>query len=213
MKVWLSSTKNKVGIPYTGSEVRPDGSKNHGYFDLKRNPARINDVPELKGFPELKRFVQMMNGPESHFRTLGCEKVFSPSDSPLFKRKLVTFVDFAFEVVEWNATKTNCEGLYRAFEEFVGSKGDLPNTYGVEFSIGPAVFNDHPPVVAGVDQHRTPGECMVGWITAIWIFGYGGSDDAARKQWALALRIVHEFFERQNKTIPRETYRDMTTIS
>lgn len=184
MKVWLSRTDTKVGIPYTGSERRADGSQNHCYIDLKRNSEKIHDIPELKEFHELKTFVQMMNSHDSLFRTVGCERAFSPSESSEFKTRLVSLVEIIFEVVEWNTNVANFEGLYRAFETFAGAKGDLPNCYGVEFSVGPAFFNDH-----GVS----------GWIATIWIYGYEQSDSDARKQWALALQIVHDFFNRDTE--------------
>ena len=88
--------------------------------------------------------------------------------------------------------------MYRAFEEFVGSKGILPNNYGVEFSIGPAGFN---------------GPGLDGWIKAIWIYGCGRKDNDARKQWALALKIVHEFFERENWANPKDLYGELEPIS
>src|SRR5881397_1705353 len=97
----------------------------------------IEAIPELSGVPELRRLIEVINIPSSLFRTLGCEKAYSPSDEPRFRTKLVSFVHVAFEIVEWNLDNGNYEGLFRAFEEFCGSEGKSSDNFGIEFCIGP----------------------------------------------------------------------------
>ncbi|NVZ45125.1 hypothetical protein HX780_06730 [Pseudomonas tolaasii] len=44
----------------------------HPMIWLSREPERIDEIPELKGEPELKEFVRAINGPGLHFETFRC---------------------------------------------------------------------------------------------------------------------------------------------
>ena len=44
----------------------------YSYFDLRRHPEKIDEIPELKNDPVLKSFVSVLNDPEGHFMTHGC---------------------------------------------------------------------------------------------------------------------------------------------
>jgi hypothetical protein len=57
-----------LGIPYLKT-VDPDRD-NAGYFDLKKNPSKITEIPELKGWPEFAGFIRSVNSDGSFFRTL-----------------------------------------------------------------------------------------------------------------------------------------------
>jgi hypothetical protein len=198
MKVWLTPGTKHVGIPYVAKQ-RASGAQNYGYFDLKQHPKLIGKIPELEGIPELQHLVVMLNRPESVFQTLGCEKAFAESDMRGYRRRLTSYFDIVFSFLDWNLQEGNFRGLYQAFEEFAGSKGDLPNSYGVEFETGVATFNDH--------------NSIKGFQVGIWNFGYGETDKDAHREWAKGVAIVHEFFVKQNAAHPSGRYRSLKTVS
>jgi hypothetical protein len=178
----------RVGIPY--APVQHPGSRNYGYFNLKLHPEDIEKIPEIRSVPELRDVIVMLNGPDSLFQTLGCDKSLAPSDNPQYKRRMNSYFNVVFDVLNWNLYIKNFEGLYSKFEEFAGSKGDLPNSYGVQFEIGTAIFNEH--------------DGLTGLHVAIWNFGYGNNDTDARREWAKGLVIVHEFFKREIIANPKQ---------
>ncbi len=199
MKVYLTpQTGMRTGVPYSPVH-RPGGYDNYGYFDLKRRPEDINKIPEIRDLPELRQLIVMLNAPNSLFHTLGCEKSFAPSENPQYKRRMNSYFDIVYEVVNWNLDTKNFEGLYAKFEEFAGSKGDLPNSFGVEFALGITIFNEH--------------ANLTGLHTAIWNFGYGKNDAEAKREWRKGIAIVKEFFEIEIAANPMQHYSDQKMVS
>jgi len=126
MKVWPTETNQETSIPYTPKE-KAGTHQNYGYFDVKRHPELLNRIPELRTSRELRNFVRMMNSPETVFRTIGCDYGDRASDSPQYTFMYLSFVTIVFDILEWNLQKSNFTGLYTQFEQFAGSKGDLPS--------------------------------------------------------------------------------------
>ena len=62
---------NFVVFPYRPSE-REDGESNNGGIDLVKEPARIEEIHELYGYPWLRHFVTRVNSPRGLFMTFGC---------------------------------------------------------------------------------------------------------------------------------------------
>jgi hypothetical protein len=179
MKAWLSNSESGIGIPYPCTEPGPDGRRNYGYFDLKRQPELISKVPELKNTPELRRLVEAINNPDSLFRTLACEKAMGKSETSRFRKRLTSFVSIAFDVLAWNQRPGNYEMLFRAFEEFVGLEYADCDAIGVEFCIEPASFLNH-----GAS----------GWCLTLWNYGYGSTEPETRRQWSRGVTLLEKFF-------------------
>ncbi len=194
MKVWSTVTDQGLGVPYLPKR-HADGNRNHGYFDLKKTPDKISEIPEIQGCPELESFVKVVNSPDSCFQTLGSEKSFSDSESPQFKRKLVSYVDLAFEILEFNAR----ENFERLFDRFRNSSSHrLSESTGVEFEIGPATYR----------VHHFPG-----WRVTVWNFGYGQTDAEARVHWALGLEVLREFLSNESRLFSQEHKGNRKTIT
>jgi hypothetical protein len=183
VKIFWSENAPLLPIPYLPAERPEKGNANDGYFDLKKNPELIPSIRELKNSRQLLAFVQTLNDPASFFRTLGCEKAFSESDSSKFERKLASYVDIVFEIVDFNGK----DNFRRLFDSFESSARQYPQSdaIGVEFSIGPVSFND-----LGVG-----GEYL-----ALWNYGYGHSDSQAVTRWAMGLDLVRKFFDKESRS-------------
>ena len=140
-----------------------------------------------------------MNGPETVFRTIGCDYGGDrASDNPLFRFMYLSFVTIVYDILEWNLNREHFIGLYNRFERFAGSKGDLPFPFGSEFSIGLTPFTEHN---------------VTGFHLNIITSAYGNNRMEAKKLWRDAFLMIHEFFVEQNKMFPRSTYSQLRTVS
>ena len=192
----MSTTEDGIGVPCAPQD-HEDGSRNYGYCDLKNHPETIGTIPELRDFPELQRFVKSVNVSNSLFRTLGCEKSFHDSDTPIYKRKLVSYVDLAFEILKFNGSQKAFEHLFEWLRTFAA--GWPPSeAVGIEFEIGPASYNDH---------H------FLGWRVSAWNYGYGQNDSEARESWKVGLGLLQKFLENESSRFSHELHRGEEAIS
>jgi hypothetical protein len=180
MRMRLEETEEYLCLPYA-AERRPDGV-NHGYFDLKRNPRHIAEVPEIYGWPELEDVITIANHSDSIFRTLGCEIVLIDFDDPKLKKRLVSYVDLAFEILSLNEEKENYYQLFRRLEEFA-APFQLPGNVSVLFEICPTRFAAHQ---------------FDGWRVTLWNAGIGRSDSEARAAWHLGVEVFKEFISTES---------------
>lgn len=175
MKMRLEETEEYLCLPYTAE--RKYDRVNHGYFDLKRNPSHIREIPELDGWPELAEMVRIVNDHDSLFRTLGCEVVLMDFDDPMPKKRLVSYVDIAFEILSLNTEKENYHRLYRRFGEFA-SPLQLPGNVSILFEICPTYFAAHQ---------------FQGWRVTLWNAGSGRTDGEIRAAWHLGVEVCKDF--------------------
>jgi hypothetical protein len=75
----------------------PDGTMNHGYVLLKSNPAAIDSLPEVDGYPELRNFLRVVNSDTSVIESVGCEKgFFDDNNQDVAKWYIGSYVDLIF---------------------------------------------------------------------------------------------------------------------
>ena len=180
MTLRLEETNEYLCLPYN-IERRFDGI-NHGYFDLKRIPRLIAEVPELYGWPEMEEMVGTINHSDSLFRTLGCAIALMDFADPRLKKRLVSYVDIAFEILSLNAEKENYRRLFQRFEEFA-TPFQLPGNVSILFEICPTLFADHQ---------------FHGWRVTLWNAGLGRTDTEARAAWHLGIEVVRDFITTEN---------------
>ncbi len=126
----ITETDAGTGIPY-GPASRETGARNFGYFDLKRFPSLIDEVPELRDSPALFKLVQRLNRQDSIFRTLGCNR-----------QAHRMYVHIAFEILHWNQTKTAFRRLGTDFSTWHDSSFPELCATDVEFRIGPVTYHE-----------------------------------------------------------------------
>jgi hypothetical protein len=93
-------------VPYPSFE-REDGSRNHGLVSLKSNPEAASHIPEVQDWPELRRFLEVINAPASPIESLGCEKAYFPDESANATVKIASYVDVAFSLAPLNQEPEN----------------------------------------------------------------------------------------------------------
>jgi hypothetical protein len=102
-------------VPYDAREYA--GGRNQAYEDLKKDPERIEAIPELASLPALRGFVRTMNARDSAFRTLGCHVMKAQQIPDGFKAGIWCYVDIAFEALSWNDTPYSWDDLFRKLSE------------------------------------------------------------------------------------------------
>ena len=173
---WREDPPEDFGIPYRPN-VRSEG-ENFGYFDLKRDLGRIDDIPELRDWPPLRKMVQTVNEPTSFFRTVACDTgILDTSGDPPLKR-VGCYFRIAFEILKWNLDKENYHYLFDAIYQRCSSTR-LTNKVVVAGGIKPTHFNDH-----GV----------FGWTLMIDVSGYAPTEQEARESWTQAMELLENIF-------------------
>lgn len=183
--------KNGLGIPYPKNTSFE--SSNIGYADLKKFPEKIDELPELKEWDELKSLIKSINNIENIFRTLRCD--VSQSKDRKVDFKVTSYVTLAFEILDWNV-KENFKELFKDFSKF--SKSVQPSKLTVvEFELIPTSYNDH---------------SYNAWSIDIWNHGFGMSERFARSNWSKGIEILKAFFYDQNSKYGKELRKDRKTI-
>jgi hypothetical protein len=68
-----------------------DANTRHEYVDLRENPEKIDELPEMRQSSEFRQMILAINAPVTLFRTFGCEFKCEPDESLLevAKQRLV----------------------------------------------------------------------------------------------------------------------------
>ena len=173
---WMEDP-DRAHVPYGADHS--SGRSNNGYYDLKLEPSLIERVHEAD-IPELRRFLEVLNAPNSFFRTLKLMYAACPDlDWPPFTHKLVSRTDLAFEVIDLNKEKLAFSQLFQEFRIWC-KRVKLGHSIGVQFEV----------------QRTTYHELgQVGWSVGLWNLGYGFSPVDARAEWAKGLVALQDFLE------------------
>src|ERR1700759_606724 len=103
------------------------------YYDLKRHPEQVLQIPEAESYPELSAFLTRINAPDSPFATAKCDVWGSDDISPeeeIFgaDEKCVSYVDLIF-------ADQKARSLFEKHQEFaqnlcqlLGRAPELPAT-------------------------------------------------------------------------------------
>src|SRR5579864_8876901 len=81
------------------------------YYDLKKHPELLQQVPEAMAYPELGAFLTRINAAEFPLATAKCDAWFSrevaPEEEIFGDRKFVSYIDLVFEdeSVRWSFEK------------------------------------------------------------------------------------------------------------
>ncbi len=150
------------------------------YFDLKRQPALIEKVEEAKRFPELAQFLRRANSARSVVESAKCdvwattelsaeEEIFNAS------HKFASYVDLVFSDIEHHQSLPLHEGFARSLTELLRLAPEI--RAAVEICVRRCFFGD-------------AGEEPEGFYFTLYVSGYGNDESAARKNWAIGLKLV-----------------------
>jgi hypothetical protein len=175
--IWISDEWGPA-VPY-GPVDHGDGTRNHGYVRLKDDLTLIGQVPEVDGWPELHRFLEVLNAPLSPVESVGCEKCYASSEEQGAPPVLLgSYVDVVFTKTALNDESENlllpASHLARAVENC--------ETWWASISFV-------------LQRNRLLAGTTMPWGLMLHVQNYGRSEEEARKFWSTSLSRLSKAIE------------------
>jgi hypothetical protein len=157
------------------------------YYDVKRDPQIISQVPEVAANPALREFLAALNAPASPFETAKCDSWLSEQmdveDEPFgAATKFCSYVD----VVPEEAARFSfgkIEEFARRFVKLLAQAPEIPAASDL--------------VIRRCFYHQggsTEGEIREGFYFTLYCCGYGDDEAHAQRSWAIALNLLQNAF-------------------
>jgi hypothetical protein len=145
------------------------------FIDLRANLSSIVEIPEAAKFPELAEFLATLNAPTSILQSAKCDVWFTTEITPedeIFEMggKFGGYVDLVF-TDDKKFSFAEHEHIAKRVVDLLKRVPEIPSS--VELLVRRCYF----------------GERDGFYITA-YCFGFGAGEEAARRQWAIALKLL-----------------------
>jgi hypothetical protein len=174
--VWISDEWGPA-VPYHPVE-HGDGTQNHGYVRLKENPGGAGRIPEVRGWPELQRFLEALNAPESPVESVGCEKGYFAGGEGTPSVKLGSYIDLVFSEPGLNDRPEN---LLLLASQLVRAVEDCEKWWAnISFVL---------------QRNRGLSGANMPWGLMLQIKNYGRSEEEARRLWGISLSRLSKAIE------------------
>lgn len=164
-----------LGIPYFKHDA---GS--HSYVNLREEPQRIDEIPELKECPTFRDFVAALNSSQSPFQTFGCDKGKHDWSHAQYSGCTVrygSYLDVAFVDREISHVDSYRD-LIRRFRQHASEN----HASG---------FHSMMHVYCAVRPTVSPNGNW--WTLSLHNFGVGRADDEAHHWWEHCIRHTQDF--------------------
>jgi len=150
------------------------------YFDLKRQPELLLEIPEACIYPELAEFLSWANERQSRLETAKCDawtsRELSVEDEVFGEAcKFSSYVDLLLTSTSREQLKDN-EGFVRELVRLLRHAPEMVST--VELIVRRCV------------DHRDNQDASDCFYVTFYLHGYGEDESEARKRWAIALTMV-----------------------
>lgn len=165
-----------LGVPYWRSE---DDLKSHSYIDLKQQPERSAELPEIQDWPELKIAIDKING-HRLFKTLGCGSWVHETESP-DQIQFTSYIAFCYDQMKLNEDAQAYYRLFHHFNVFLLER-TLLEDLRMHFTVRQTNFNG--------------GKIAVGYSADLGLTAFGSSIEQARKYPNLAFSLLTEFLRK-----------------
>jgi hypothetical protein len=173
MLIKIRREPKPIGVPYG----RPQEElSSHSYINLRQFPEGIDDIPEVRDWPELRATLVDLNRSGSAFQTLGCEKMEIEEQGA---HSVSGYVQICFE----NLSKAKDEKFYTVlFNRFYrhAETGWPDNLTHVIFEIQPTIF---------IELGALSCLSISFWLIVVDC----GSAVEAKEKWSGALKFFREF--------------------
>src|ERR1035438_2399740 len=175
----IKSTDQVYDIPYVTHGSTSD------YIDLRSQPTRIDELPELNQEPRLKALVSLLNDPSGMFMTQGCwvrkrrpglpgsTVIPIPEEAENAPYWYSSYVVFSFSHLNQNKKEH-----YEAIHQCYPSDRNESNTC---FELGPVYFCTPTEQESGLANGTALDH---GTVCTLWASGWGGSVRAADDRWS-----------------------------
>jgi hypothetical protein len=153
------------------------------YYDLKKHPDLVLQIPEAIQSQELSAFLTRMNTQGFRLETVKCDTWFSREIAPeedIFNAagKYVAYIDLVFSDGVQRLSFENHEALAKNLCTLLKRAPDMPGA--VELVIRRCYF--HP--------DEDPAESYDGFCVTAYVSGFGDDEPEARKRWSIALALL-----------------------
>jgi len=153
------------------------------YYDLKRQPDLLLYIEEARQTPELGEFLAAVNAPAGLLESAKCDAWASTEINPeeeIFgaSHKFGSYVDLLFCDESRRFSFSEHEQLAKRLTGLLKRAPEIPAA--AEFLIRRCFYH-------GSDAKE---ETREGYYFTFYLFGYGDEGSQARKQWAIALKLV-----------------------
>jgi hypothetical protein len=154
------------------------------HVDLKSHPERLREIPEAAAHPELAAFLARINAPEFPLATAKCDAWASREILPeeeVFagECKFASYIDLVFAGGAARLLLEKHEELAQRLCRLLKQAPDIAAS--IEFAIRRCYYHQQP---------DCPGESESGFYVTMYVNAFGESEEAARKQWTIALALA-----------------------
>jgi hypothetical protein len=192
----LVFTKRVYDLPYESLD------QTSAYIDLRSDPARIDEIPELKWEPRLKPLVAVLNDPPAPFMTHGC--AVGSRTPGIVGSTVIPFPKTARSAAYWYSSyvifslwslSQNKEEYYK---DIYKSYPDTNSECNVCFEIEPAYFVT--PYERSLGRKWTETN---GMVCGLWISGWGNTSAEAEEKWSSCIDDTVAFFASAMSNLPQ----------
>jgi hypothetical protein len=156
------------------------------YFDLKKSPELLRKIPEASAHPELGAFLARINAPKFPLATAKCDAWATREILPeeeIFgaECKFASYVDLVFTDEAARLSFEKHEALAQGLCRLLGHAPEIAAS--VEFVVRRCYYHPEEAPAGSADSES-------GFYLTAYVSAFGDSDEAARKQWTIALALV-----------------------
>lgn len=153
------------------------------YYDLKRHPDLVLQIPEAARLSELSIFLSRVNAPEFPLQSAKCDAWYSQeisAEEEIFGEagKFVSYVDLLFADEPARLSLESQETLAKNLCQLLQRAPEM--SAAVELVIRRCYY--HP--------DDNPAESTAGYCITAYVSGYGNDESEARRPWSIALTLL-----------------------
>lgn len=139
MQIYLKPYPHQTycNVPYVSEKKRVDGTRNYGFFDVKKYPGQLAMIPELRDNEILTRCIKEINL-NSELATYGCEYNANRLNDDFLQ--VWSYINLYFADLDENKIEGN---YFKLVSSFLSDHAlDVEENIVVEFFINPTNFHD-----------------------------------------------------------------------
>lgn len=153
------------------------------YYDLKRHPDLVLQIPEAAGSPELNAFLNRINAAAFPLQTAKCDTWYSreiSAEEEIFGAagKFISYIDLVFEADEPRLSLEKHEALAKSLCGLLQRAPEMAAT--VELVIRRCYYH----------SQGYPDESSSGFCITTYVSGFGDGEPEARQRWSIALTLL-----------------------
>ncbi len=172
--IWLADNWGPA-VPYPPID-HGDGTQNFGYRPVKGDARSIAVIPEIQGWPEYQKFLEILNAVDSPIETVGCEKHLYPAPHdgpPGATRTLGSYTDIIYSNAQLNDLPVNILRLASTLATAV---------IGCEQWWGDISF--------ALQRFKFVRGATAPWGLSLYVKNYGRDEDECRKYWSESIARI-----------------------